>query len=339
MQPALAPAPHPGHNIPQENAVESNLREQLLAQVVGPPPPSHHPHGPPPGMENMRPSNSASPGDHNIDPAIAGSVPGPVPIPVPVPGPVIPVSASNNNLNNASAESGAEDTHGEGSGRKASKRELSTSKRAAQNRAAQRAFRQRKEGYIKKLEEQVRDLHTLEENYKAVQAENYQLRDYIINLQSRLIESQGEYPQPPSNIDLPPPRQDPSTMPSQLAAPTAPMVSSTDQTSHLQASAVQAQAVAEMGNGNASGNTKHPHEDPVAVIQQQQQQQQHQHQQHLAAAAAAAAAGNGYPSKRIKSRGEMEMDIPTRPTTDVSHTPIPGAMMMRAGGTRNIPMP
>jgi len=79
---------------------------------------------------------------------------------------------------------------------------LSQSKRAAQNRAAQRAFRQRKEGYIKKLEEQVRDLHSLEDNFKAVQAENYSLREYIIHLQSRLIESQGEYPQPPPNVNL-----------------------------------------------------------------------------------------------------------------------------------------
>ena len=68
-------------------------------------------------------------------------------------------------------------------------------------RRQQRAFRQRKEGYIKKLEEQVRDYTILNENYKAIQAENYQLRDYIINLQSRLIESQGDFPQPPPNID------------------------------------------------------------------------------------------------------------------------------------------
>lgn len=65
----------------------------------------------------------------------------------------------------------------------------------------QRAFRQRKEGYIKKLEEQVRDYQVLSENFKAVQAENYQLRDYIINLQSRLLESQHEVPPPPSNVD------------------------------------------------------------------------------------------------------------------------------------------
>jgi hypothetical protein len=42
----------------------------------------------------------------------------------------------------------------------------------------------------------------LNENYKAVQAENYQLRDYIINLQSRLIESHGSYPEPPIEINL-----------------------------------------------------------------------------------------------------------------------------------------
>lgn len=118
---------------------------------------------------------------------------------------------------------------------------------------AQRAFRQRKEGYIKKLEEQVRDYNMLNENYKAVQAENYQLRDYIINLQSRLIESQGEFPQPPSNIDLPNPRStDPMHQPQpQVAAPTAPMGSSS--VSHLQASA--AQAVADLGAG------KHHHEE------------------------------------------------------------------------------
>ena len=41
----------------------------------------------------------------------------------------------------------------------------------------------------------------LNNNFKAVQAENYQLRDYIINLQSRLIESHGEFPPPPNNVD------------------------------------------------------------------------------------------------------------------------------------------
>ncbi|KAH6631754.1 hypothetical protein F5144DRAFT_602539 [Chaetomium tenue] len=91
-------------------------------------------------------------------------------------------------------------------GRKA-KRELSQSKRAAQNRAAQRAFRQRKEGYIKKLEQQVRDLGDLESTSKTLQAENYALRDYILRLQSRLLDTQGEYPQPPPGISLHPTAQ------------------------------------------------------------------------------------------------------------------------------------
>lgn len=84
----------------------------------------------------------------------------------------------------------------------------------------QRAFRQRKEGYIKKLEEQVRDFTQMQESYKQIQAENYQLRDYIINLQSRLIESQGEDAVPPPPLPLissnPPPLE-------AVSAPTANM--------------------------------------------------------------------------------------------------------------------
>jgi len=86
-------------------------------------------------------------------------------------------------------------------GRKA-KRELSQSKRAAQNRAAQRAFRQRKEHYIKKLEQQVRDYTEMEQNYKAIQNDNYALREYVIQLQSRLLDVSIDPPQPPPNINL-----------------------------------------------------------------------------------------------------------------------------------------
>ena len=106
----------------------------------------------------------------------------------------------------------------------------------------------RKEGHIKQLEAQVKDYNNLHENYKAVQAENYQLRDYIINLQSRLIESQGDFPQPPSNIDLPR-----SAGPShqQVQAPTAPMGASA--VNQLQASA--AQAVADLGSKQHQDHT------------------------------------------------------------------------------------
>jgi hypothetical protein len=39
-------------------------------------------------------------------------------------------------------------------------------------------------------------------NYKALQNENYQLREYILNLQSRLLENQAEFPPAPSHINL-----------------------------------------------------------------------------------------------------------------------------------------
>lgn len=85
----------------------------------------------------------------------------------------------------------------------------------------------------------MREFNSLSENFKALQSENYQLRDYIISLQSRLLESQGEYPQPPSNIDIPHPRTSgPPTQ--QIPAPTAPMGSSA--AGQLQASATQAVA-------------------------------------------------------------------------------------------------
>jgi len=47
----------------------------------------------------------------------------------------------------------------------------------------------------------------MENNYKAMQTENYTLREYVINLQSRLLDAQGEFPQPPPNLILhaPPP--------------------------------------------------------------------------------------------------------------------------------------
>ncbi|KAI1409093.1 hypothetical protein F5Y13DRAFT_193571 [Hypoxylon sp. FL1857] len=89
-------------------------------------------------------------------------------------------------------------------GRKA-KRELSQSKRAAQNRAAQRAFRQRKEHYIKKLEQQVREYGEMEHSFKAIQNDNYALREYVIQLQSRLLDLQVELPQPPPNVNITPP--------------------------------------------------------------------------------------------------------------------------------------
>jgi hypothetical protein len=124
---------------------------------------------------------------------------------------------------------GAIDDGNTSEGRSKGRRELSTSKRAAQNRAAQvrtphiplqqhanltcqRAFRQRKEEYIKQLKDQVKEFEQLCELYKTLQTENYQLRDYIINLQSRLLETQGEIPPAPAGVDLNRPHGEPSSL-------------------------------------------------------------------------------------------------------------------------------
>ncbi|KAF1974852.1 hypothetical protein BU23DRAFT_460332 [Bimuria novae-zelandiae CBS 107.79] len=150
--------------------IEMSLREHLLAAGAGQPnapqPMQQHAHGSPQQQQQ-----------HAIDPAIAGQ---------------------QYQMSQGEAAHMADQGQGNGKGR----RELSTSKRAAQNRAAQRAFRQRKEEYIKQLKDQVKEFEQLCELYKTLQTENYQLRDYIINLQSRLLETQGEVPPAPAGVDL-----------------------------------------------------------------------------------------------------------------------------------------
>lgn len=68
------------------------------------------------------------------------------------------------------------------------KRPLSNTRRAAQNRSAQKAFRQRKERYIKELEAQAADAANLKQTIEDLKSENLRLRDYTIVLQSRIIE-------------------------------------------------------------------------------------------------------------------------------------------------------
>ncbi|KAI5295166.1 hypothetical protein KEM52_002180 [Ascosphaera acerosa] len=132
------------------------------------------------------------------------------------------------------------------------KRELSTSKRAEQNRAAQRAFRQRKETYIRSLERQVEGSKAIVESYEALRNENMQLRDYIIQLQSRMLDLHGEIPEMPSAMKTP------------VAAPSA---------ESIMASKV-------VGNHSTSPpSTVHNQPTTTGDIQQQQQQQQQQQEQ------------------------------------------------------------
>lgn len=121
-----------------------------------------------------------------------------------------------------------------------------------------------------------------------MQAENYQLRDYIINLQSRLIESQGEFPQPPSNIEIPHPRS--TEQMHLMPAPTAPMGSSA--VIQLQASAAQAVA--------GLSSAKHQHEETAYLP-------------------------SGHPSKRIRKDDDPALQATTDPNLSVSTAEVGSA--------------
>jgi hypothetical protein len=194
------------------------LREHLLAAQAGQPVP---PSASPSSSHDMHIAHS--PNQH-IDPAIGGGG---------GPGYPMPLDDSMEEMNDM----------------RKGRRELSTSKRAAQNRAAQRAFRQRKEQYIQSLKDQVKEHQNLAANYETIQKENFSLRQYIITLQARLLESHTELPPPPESIDLSRP---PPTI--ETSAPQAPMGTGSigDQ---LQAAA--AAAAAEANEGRQSYSQHH----------------------------------------------------------------------------------
>ncbi|KAK0825092.1 hypothetical protein LTR02_014156 [Friedmanniomyces endolithicus] len=177
-------APAQGEHSHPQNNLEMSLREQLLAAGASASVSSPYPQPPlagAPGPEHPYSAiDSPSPND-NLDPNVAHQQHAPY----------------AHMSGDSAGDDGSSPQGGKG------KRELSTSKRAAQNRAAQRAFRQRKEGYIKKLEEQVKEFQNMEQNYRTLQSENFQLREYILNLQSRLLESSSDIPPAPAHIELP----------------------------------------------------------------------------------------------------------------------------------------
>ena len=82
----------------------------------------------------------------------------------------------------------------------------------------------------------------MEHNYRNLQTENYQLREYILNLQSRLLENQADFPPAPSHVNLPTGSQanapdSSTTVEQQLRRE---MQSPRDAISQLQAAAAQA---------------------------------------------------------------------------------------------------
>ncbi|KAF2396130.1 hypothetical protein EJ06DRAFT_534264 [Trichodelitschia bisporula] len=182
-----------------------SLRDHLQAIQAGQPSPSASISPTAHDMHHSPPTHH----DHQIDPAIAGG-----------------------GYQMGVTDSGMEDHTPES---RKGRRELSTSKRAAQNRAAQRAFRQRKEQYIQSLKDQVKEYQVLLNNYETIQKENYQLREYIITLQGRLLESHTELPPPPESIDL-------SRPPNAHQQPAPPAQMTSNDVNQLQAVAAAAAA-------------------------------------------------------------------------------------------------
>lgn len=147
------PLPQTAHSNPLQN-----LQNQNIQSALGQPLPNLE-HMDPPKLEKLEPVH--------IGPQLAPMAPrGDSAQPTPAP----PSSASPD------------------SEQKNSRRLLSATKRAAQNRNAQKAFRERKEKYVKELEATAAEVAGLHKTIAELRQENMQLRDYTLALQSRLIE-------------------------------------------------------------------------------------------------------------------------------------------------------
>jgi hypothetical protein len=72
-------------------------------------------------------------------------------------------------------------------------------RRAEQNRAAQRAFRQRKELYVKELENKVRDMEILKDRVERLEIENKRLKYRVWELESPPNSTSATTPPAPAN--------------------------------------------------------------------------------------------------------------------------------------------
>jgi len=120
----------------------------------------------------------------------------------------------------------------------------------------QRAFRQRKEAYISSLQEKVKEYEALIGNYKAIQQENFTLREYIIQLQGRLLERHDDVPPPPASIDLSNPPQRPAE---DAPAPTASMTTSAVEELQMAARAAEQAAAITGSAGQEHGTPRLPY--------------------------------------------------------------------------------
>ena len=102
--------------------------------------------------------------------------------------------------------------------------------------------------------------------YKTLHTENFQLREHIINLQSRLLELQVEVPELPENIDLSQPRPE-LPIPSPTGPPPAPPSATAVDESPSQQSNTAPGVNDDLSSLNriavaGLGMRKHPNDDP-----------------------------------------------------------------------------
>lgn len=101
----------------------------------------------------------------------------------------------------------------------------------------------------------------MEKQYKAAQAENYVLREYVMALQSRCVDTGAEFPPPPPNINL-----------NQSQPPPEPQMNNHEAQSNNMNSGTQLEAVAQAVAGLAAqeqmGERHPPYSSPHLKPQQ-----------------------------------------------------------------------
>ncbi|KAI7875784.1 hypothetical protein K492DRAFT_240106 [Lichtheimia hyalospora FSU 10163] len=115
------------------------------------------------------------------------------------------------------------------------------SKRAAQNRAAQRAFRERRDKYIKDLEKRAKEMENWPEEMEQLRGENRHLRNTVAALERRIAELTGQTPIS-SNASTGSDKAIPPSSPLQVSPPISKPVVSEEQQAPLSASSISTTA-------------------------------------------------------------------------------------------------
>lgn len=114
----------------------------------------------------------------------------------------------------------------------------------------------------------------MESNFRALQNENYQLREYILSLQSRLLEVQSDFPPAPSHVNLPTSAQIAATR--EAANP----ASGVDQRSHTEMqheappATMRQDAMSQLQAAAAQASEARAHDRPYGLGRDYAQQQQ-----------------------------------------------------------------